>query len=200
MTDPAPVRDLPPVRPYPIGVIRESPENPRVISQRAVELVAGSLRRFGWKQPVVVDRGADACSEKAPGELLVGHTRFRAAKTLGLTHVPGISAEDLTEEEAKAYRIADNRTGDFTTWDLPALTQQLEALADGFADVLALADWEDVLNRYTDMQLPLPPEVENAITGGFIITVHFQTKEQALKAEQAIFDLPGVFDVRHDTV
>jgi hypothetical protein len=198
MTDPAGVRDLPPVHSFRIEEVRESPENPRVIPQRAVELVAGSLRRFGWKQPLVVDRD---------GMIVVGHTRYRAARLLKLTHVPGIVADDLTPEEVDAYRIADNRTGDFTTWDLPALTQQLDALADDFADVLALTDWEAVMAQYADLagggdtSLGLPEEVRNTLHGGggFIVNVHFHTKEQGLAAEQTLIDLPGVYDVRHET-
>lgn len=124
------VRELPPVRAAAVTDLREHPNNPRKIGERAVQQVAYSLRRFGWKQPLVVD---------GDGYLAVGHTRLRAAKLLGLTHVPVVDATDLTADEVKAYRIADNRTHDFTTWDLPELSQQLEELEADFAEVLALA-------------------------------------------------------------
>lgn len=191
------VRPLPPVRWYPIGEIRESPINPRNISEEAVELVALSLRRFGWKQPVVVD---------GDGFLVVGHTRYRAARSLGQTRIPGICADDLTPEEVDAYRIADNRTRDFTTWDLPELAKQLDALAEDFSDVLALSNWQVVAAELDAVVsggldgggLDLPPEVENALDGGFIVNVCFSSKEEALAAQEAIMELPGVFDVRHD--
>lgn len=206
-TDEGPVRDLPPVRAALVAEVREHPKNPRKISDRAVEQVAESLRRFGWKQPAVLD---------ADGYLVVGHTRYRAARLLGLTHMPVIDAADLSPDEVKAYRIADNRTHDFTTWDLPELTQQLQELEEDFAVVLALADWEAVTADAANLiggggssggggggggggtDLDLPQEVVDALDGGFIINVCFHTKEEALAAQQAIIDLPGVFDVRHD--
>jgi hypothetical protein len=193
-TGDGPVRDLPKVHRLGINDVRESPTNPRRIPERAVELVALSLTRFGWKQPLVVDRD---------GNLVVGHTRHRAARSLGLTHVPAIIADDLTPDEIDAYRIADNRSHDFTTWDLPALSGQLEGLAEGFGDVLGLTDWETVASDLEDATggltgLRLPSRVRDALDGGFIVNVCFHTKEQALAAEEAILELPGAFDVRHD--
>lgn len=187
------VRPLPKVHAMPLSELRESAENPRRIPDRAVELVALSLRRFGWKQPLVVD---------ANRELVVGHTRFRAARSLGLANAPVVIAEDLTPEEVSAYRIADNRTHDFTAWDLTALSGLLDDLSDEFADVLALTDWEAVnaeLEKVTaDADLTLPRQVGHALDGGFVINVHFHTKEEALEAQATIIDLPGVFDVRHN--
>lgn len=190
------VRDLPTVEMVDIEKVREAEENPRTISTRAVDVLALSLERFGWKQPLVVD---------GDGRIIVGHTRHRAARKLGLTRVPVIIADDLTPAEVDAYRIADNRTHDFTTWDLPALVDQLDALADDFSDVLALADWEAVAaelenagNGGGENELTLPEEVEHALDGGFVLTVHFHSREAALAAEEAIIELPGAFDVRHD--
>jgi ParB-like chromosome segregation protein Spo0J len=187
------VRPMPPVHVLPLADLRESAENPRRIPERAVELLALSLQRFGWKQPLVVDRDR---------ELIVGHTRFRAARSLGLTSAPVIYADDLTPEEVSAYRIADNRTHDFTTWDLTALSPLLDELSGEFADVLALTDWESVnadLEKITaDADLTLPRQVGHALDGGFVINVHFHTKEEALEAQATIIDLPGVFDVRHN--
>lgn len=187
------VRPMPPVRTVKLSELRESEENPRRIPDRAVELVAKSILRFGWKQPLVAD---------ADGVLIVGHTRFRAARSLGLATAPVISADDLTPEEVSAYRIADNRSHDFTTWDLPALSGLLEELSEDFGDVLALTDWESVqqeLREVTDgADLALPRRVGDALDGGFVINVHFHTKEEALEAQAVIIDLPGAFDVRHD--
>lgn len=201
-------RELPTVHRLPIGEVRESDRNPRRIPERAVKIVAESITRFGWKQPLVVD---------ADRTLIVGHTRHRAARSLGLTHVPVIIADDLTPEEVNAYRIADNRSGDFTTWDLPELAQQLAELEDDFAEVLALADWEAVTAQAADLiggtssspgaagsgsadteGVDLPEAIINALDGGFMLNVCFRSKEEALAAESAILDLPGAFDVRHD--
>jgi hypothetical protein len=203
---PAEVRDLPPVRAARVQDVREHPKNPRKIGEQAVRQVAHSLRRFGWKQPLVID---------ADGYLAVGHARLRAAKLLGLTHVPVIDATDLTPQEVQAYRIADNRTHDFTTWDLPELTQQLAELEEDFAEVLALADWEAVTAEAAERMggdgsgggsgsgggaagVVLPDDVVDSLDGGFLLNVSFHTKEEALAAQEAILDLPGAFNVRHD--
>ena len=203
--DTTPVRPLPQAQQLPVTEVREAEKNPRRIPERAVELVAQSIRRFGWQQPLVVDRDR---------YLIVGHTRYRAAQSMGLTHVPVVIAEDLTPEEVRAYRIADNRTHDFTSWDLPGLAQELEDLSAEFGDVLALADWEVVSARMEEAaeraggdagdvedglpELDLPRDVKDALDGGFQVNVCFHTKEQALAAQLALMELPGVFDVRHD--
>jgi ParB-like chromosome segregation protein Spo0J len=186
------VRPMPPVHVLPLADLRESAENPRRIPERAVELLALSLQRFGWKQPLVVDRDR---------ELIVGHTRYRAARSLGLATAPVIYADDLTPEEVSAYRIADNRTHDFTTWDLTALSPLLEELSEEFGDVLALTDWEATaasLESATGGELDLPDAIRHALDGTFQISVYFSSKEEALLAQQTIIDLPGVIDVRHD--
>jgi hypothetical protein len=175
----------------PIGKLRPAKDNPRTIPQRAVDVLALGLQRFGWKQPLVADKD---------GTLVVGHTRLLAAKKLGLTTVPVVFAEDLSPEELHAYRIADNRTHDFTTWDYPVLVEQLDQLAGDFSEVLALADWETIVNNFEDStdlaDLGLGDEIEGALNA-FEIVVCFRSEEDALQAEKLIVDMQGVIDVRH---
>jgi ParB/RepB/Spo0J family partition protein len=83
-----------------VDEITPYPNNPRV-NDGAVEAVARSIREFGFRQPIVVDQ--------ATASSMVGHTRWKAAKHLGLERVP-VHVADLTPEQAKAYRLADNRT------------------------------------------------------------------------------------------
>lgn len=183
------VRDLGVAKVVPIDSIRPAEKNPRKIPQRAVEIVGESLKRFGWQQPLVVD---------SKGILVVGHTRHQAAKALGLTKVPVVVADGLTEREIEAYRIADNRTHDFTTWDLPELVEQLENLADDFSDVLGLEDWRTLVDQFNDMDLDLSDDAATDMGGnGFEITVVFKDKNSALSAELGMMDIPGVMDVRH---
>ena len=92
----------------PIEEIRPYENNPRV-NDRAVEKVAESIAQFGFKQPIVIDKD---------GVIVAGHTRLMAAKLLGLTKVPTISAADLTPEQVTAYRIADNKTGELGSIDM----------------------------------------------------------------------------------
>jgi ParB-like chromosome segregation protein Spo0J len=93
--------------------------NPRSISSAAIEKVAKSLKSFGFRQPIVVDKDYF---------VVVGHTRLLGAKHLGLKEVPVHVADSLTDAEVKAYRIADNKTGELTNWDDSLLKSELELL------------------------------------------------------------------------
>lgn len=92
--------------------------NPRV-NDNAVDAVASSIKNFGFKVPIVVDKD---------NEIIAGHTRLKAAKKIGLEEVPCIVADDLTEAQVKAFRIADNRTSEFAQWDYELLEIELEEL------------------------------------------------------------------------
>lgn len=81
--------------------------NPRN-NEEAVEKVANSIKEFGFNQPIVVDRD---------NVIIVGHTRYLAAQELGLTEAPVIVAGNLSDEQARAYRLADNKTNEIATWD-----------------------------------------------------------------------------------
>ncbi len=95
--------------------------NPREISKQAVDKVASSLKEFGWRQPIVVD---------SEGVIIVGHTRLLAAKKLGLKEVPVHIADNLTKAQIKAYRIADNKTGEYSEWNIDFLDTELSALGE----------------------------------------------------------------------
>ncbi len=104
---------------WPINKPRPYAGNPRSISLAAIRKVALSIEQFGFQQPLVVD---------SAGVLIVGHTRLLAAQQLGLTEAPVLVANDLTDEQVRAYRIADNRTGEESDWDTEKLIQELEEL------------------------------------------------------------------------
>jgi ParB-like chromosome segregation protein Spo0J len=106
---------------WPISQIRTFDGNPRRILPCAIEKVMASLKAFGWRQPLVVDR---------EGVLIAGHVRLAAAKQLGMTEVPVHVADNLTPEQARAYRLADNRTAEEVEWDEGLLTLELQALTE----------------------------------------------------------------------
>lgn len=93
-------------------------KNPR-INDNAVEAVANSIKEFGWRQPIVVDKD---------NVIIAGHTRWKAAKKLKMKEVPVIVAADLSEEQVRAYRIADNSTGELATWDYDLLIPEIADL------------------------------------------------------------------------
>jgi DNA modification methylase len=141
-----------------LSAIKPYEKNPR-INDAAVDAVAASLKEFGFRQPIVVD---------ADGVIVVGHTRWKAAQRLGLAKVPVHVARDLTAEQRKAYRIADNKTADIATWDLEQLAVELTDLQNmdvdlellGFsADELAKLLGGEVAEGLTDPDsVPEPPD------------------------------------------
>ena len=112
-------------------------QNPRV-NDTAVEAVVQSIREFGFRQPIVVD---------VEGVIVVGHTRWKAAKVLGLEKVPVHTAKDLSPEKAKAYRIADNKVSELATWDMELLPIELEELHGMDIDLELLGFAPDELEK-----------------------------------------------------
>lgn len=94
--------------------------NPRKNAD-AVDKVASSIREFGFQSPIIVDKNL---------VIVAGHTRYEAAKKLNLKAVPVIVAENLTDEQAKAYRLADNKTAEFAEWDNNLLDKELFEIED----------------------------------------------------------------------
>lgn len=103
-----------------IEELREYENNPRH-NEGAVDAVAESIKEFGFKVPIVID---------SDGVIIAGHTRRKAALKLGLEKVPCIVADDLTPEQIKAFRLADNKTGELAGWDFEKLEAELADLAE----------------------------------------------------------------------
>lgn len=121
--------------------------NPRK-NDRAVDKVAASIREFGFKVPIVIDR---------EGIVAAGHTRLKAAEKLGLDTVPVIVADDLTDEQIKAFRLADNKTSEFSEWDFDLLDEELADINDidmsqfGFS-LDEIPDEEDLPDEFEDIE------------------------------------------------
>lgn len=99
-----------------IDKLKPYENNPRN-NDNAVDAVAQSIKEFGFKVPIVVDEN---------NVIITGHTRYKASKKLGLTKVPCIRADDLTDEQVKAFRLADNKVSELATWDENKLNIELE--------------------------------------------------------------------------
>lgn len=131
--------------------------NPRNNTE-AVEYVANSIKEFGFKVPIVVDSN---------NIVICGHTRLLAAKQLNMKEVPCIIADDLTDEQIKAFRLADNKVGEIATWNDGLLEMELGDIADidmsdfGFVDLSDVATESD--DTYTtDINIPqYEPSGEN---------------------------------------
>lgn len=92
--------------------------NPRN-NDMAVDAVAESIKQFGFKNPVIIDKN---------GVIVAGHTRYKAAKKLGITDIPCISANDLSDEQIKAFRLADNKTAELAEWDEDLLGKEMSGI------------------------------------------------------------------------
>lgn len=105
-----------------IDEIKPYDKNPRK-NDDAVKFVKNSIEKFGFKNPIIIDKD---------GVIVAGHTRYKAAKELGMTEVPVVVADDLTPEQVKAFRIADNKTAERATWDNDLLKEELGEILDEF--------------------------------------------------------------------
>lgn len=92
--------------------------NPRN-NDMAVDAVAASIQQFGFKNPVIIDKD---------GVIVAGHTRYKAAKKLGIVEIPCVSADDLTDEQIKAFRIADNKTAELAEWNEDLLGKEMQGI------------------------------------------------------------------------
>jgi site-specific DNA-methyltransferase (adenine-specific) len=124
-----------------VSQIKPYENNPRV-NDGAVDAVAASIKEFGFKVPIIIDKD---------NIIVCGHTRLKAAKMLGLKTVPAIMADDLTPEQVKGLRIADNQTASLAEWDTALLQAEIDELENlGFdMDLLGFkeGELEELLNR-----------------------------------------------------
>ena len=103
-----------------LASIKPYENNPRN-NEGAIDYVANSIQEFGFKNPIVLDKN---------NVIVCGHTRYEAAKKLGLETVPCVMADDLTEEQVRAYRLVDNKTSEYSDWNMELLNFEMEALCD----------------------------------------------------------------------
>lgn len=155
------------VRLAPIREIIPYARNPRK-NAGAIDKVAASLKEFGWRQPIVVDQEM---------VVIAGHTRLEAAKKLNMAQVPIHVAEGLTDAQIKAYRLADNRSGQEAEWDIDLLALEFEDLANLDVDLSLLGFEDDEIEKclalasatsegLTDENdIPEPPETPISVLG-----------------------------------
>lgn len=151
--------------------LKEYENNPR-LNDNAVEAVAESILQFGFKVPIIIDKD---------NVIVAGHTRLKAAQMIGMEYVPCIIADDLTEEQIKAFRLADNKVSEFAEWDFEKLEAELAELqidmaAFGFEEIEDMFD-EVELDReqigtaenmasikYGSKTIPMTPEEDSVFS------------------------------------
>lgn len=152
--------------------------NPRK-NDNAVEYVKNSIKDYGFKVPIVI--GKDNI-------VVAGHTRLKAAKELNLDRIPCIVADDLTEEQIKAFRLADNKVSEFSEWDFDLLNSELDELKEldldmsdfGFKD-LDLSEYEESNNNDLDTEY-------QQLYDKTVIAIEFDTEEKLESAFSKLTD------------
>ena len=108
-----------------INEIKPYANNPRH-NDDAVPAVMRSIKEFGFKVPLVIDKN---------NEIITGHTRYKACQMLGIKKIPCVRADDLTEQQVKAFRIADNKVSEIATWDDGKLKIELQEIEFDMSDL-----------------------------------------------------------------
>lgn len=151
--------------------------NPRK-NDEAVKNVAASIREFGFLVPLVIDRNH---------EIVAGHTRYKAAKSLGMKTVPCVIADELTEDQIKAFRLADNKVGEMAAWDMDLLPLELADIAMPMADFgFEVISDEDFSENFT------LDDGEKKPFQQISITVHDEQAKLILAAIQYVYDTNAV--------
>lgn len=171
--------------------------NPR-INDGVVKFVKNSIEEFGFKVPIVIDKN---------GVIVAGHTRYKASQELGLETVPCVVADDLTDEQVKAFRIADNKTAEKASWDLDALKTEMEELEEidgidmrdfGFGDFEISALTEDMEAEGYDNELmdAFSEHSEDMLKKQRVI-ITYETEEEQLFLEKLlqVTELKVCYDV-----
>ena len=158
--------------------VKPYPNNPRN-NDSGIDAVANSIKEFGWQQPIVVDKD---------NVIIVGHTRYLAAKKLGLKEVPVKVATGLTPEQVKAYRLADNKTGELTSWDDELLGGELNDILDidmsgfGFDEENDVPKFDDEYSQKTDAIEYKPHEKEKPSISELADTTKYEEVKQYINS------------------
>ena len=126
-------------------------KNPRK-NDDAVKYVQKSIEEFGFKVPIVIDKD---------GIIVAGHTRYKAAKKLKLKEVPCITADDLSPEQVKAFRLADNKVGEMAEWDFDLLDEEMAGILnidmEDFGFAFDIEEIDEIVEDEFDESIPEEP-------------------------------------------
>lgn len=148
--------------------------NPR-LNDGAVDAVAKSIEEFGFKVPIVIDKD---------GVIVAGHTRLKAAKQLAINEVPCIIADDLSDEELKAFRLADNKVSELAGWDFEKLEAELTDIDFDMSDFgFDFNTIDEESDKFDDTDTDY-----HDINDKTIIAIEFDTEQELESAFQKLND------------
>lgn len=164
-------------------------KNPRV-NENAVDYVAKSIREFGWKVPIVIDEN---------NVIVTGHTRYKAAKKLGIKNIPCVIANDLTDVQVKAYRIADNKVSDYSLWDNKLLLDELEEIGKLDENLFTGFELGDVFDVFDEREKDAVTESEFGFVYELVLKSEDKEKlEKIQKIWQNMNNEKEINDVEQD--
>ena len=151
--------------------------NPRD-NDNAVRYVANSIKEFGFRVPIVID---------GDNTIVCGHTRIKAAKTLGMKTVPCVVADDLTPEQIKAFRLADNKVGEFAEWDFEKLSAELAGVDFDMGEFgfLSVDDEEEIIE-------PEEKELRPYRKAHYLITIDINDHDKIVDVIDKLKKIEGV--------
>ena len=159
-----------------LEVIKPYDKNPR-INENSIPKVAESIKQFGFLQPIVVD---------SDGVILAGHTRYAASKLLGLAEVPVIYARNLSDAQAKAFRLADNKVAESSKWDDYLLRDELVDLAAFDFDMTNFGfDDSELFRRraawkHLEKRCGLKKKIKQLSNGNIMVTTFFEVGKEGI--------------------
>lgn len=161
-----------------INKLKESPYNPRIHPEKALERLEKSIDKFGFTNPIMV--------QKSTKQIIAGHARLKAAKEAGLKKVPVIFL-DFDDVTAKAYNIADNRLAELTEWDYPKLKDLITDIDTGAIDVELTGFDAEELKEIFDYDSPHQKQVgTRSKDDEFLILSFVVSKEEKDKIEKKL--------------
>ena len=165
----------------PIAEVLPYDRNPRN-NDGAVDAVAASIKEFGFKVPIVIDKD---------GTIVCGHTRVKAAKKLGMDEVPCIVADDLSDEQIKAFRLADNKTSELADWDMELLAMEMDDIFNIDLEQFGFETLEEELEEDEKEQKPEVEFTEVLGEENNYLVLKFDTEVDWLQA-LSVFDIKQV--------
>lgn len=159
--------------------------NPRY-NDDAVEYVAKSIKEFGFKVPIIIDKN---------NTIVTGHTRYKASKQLGLKEVPCIIADDLTDKQIKAFRLADNKVSDYSIWDNKLLLEELEDLNWDVFTGFEMSDLFEDIKNLDELDEKDTSVIDNN-EEGIVYVIQFKT--QNVKLMNEIKELVEKYEVNNE--
>lgn len=168
-----------------IDEIKPYEKNPRK-NDHAVKYVAKSIEEFGFKVPIVIDKD---------GVIVAGHTRWKAAKTIGIEEVPCVVADDLTDKQIKAFRLADNKVSEKADWDFELMNEELAELIDfdmgdfGFYDSFNEDEFDHLFESQAKTPEESKKEEETEEESGWAVVIRAESEDEALEILEEVKNL-----------